>query len=144
MTKLSIYSAFRCGCNEGFGVLPVSRCACATKKGPVKTEPFFRSAYGSRTRDPLRERQVSWTTRRKRHLTSELGCSAEAGGFEPPVRLPARQFSKLLVSATHPNFPACFGNRHCDSKATAKVGIAFRFCKVFVNYFKCFCIFFEL
>ena len=29
---------------------------------------------------------------------------AEAGGFEPPVRLPARQFSKLLVSATHPNF----------------------------------------
>jgi hypothetical protein len=24
------------------------------------------------------------------------------GGFEPPVRLPVRQFSKLLVSATHP------------------------------------------
>ena len=30
--------------------------------------------------------------------------TAEAGGFEPPVRLPVRQFSKLLVSATHPNF----------------------------------------
>ena len=30
--------------------------------------------------------------------------SAEAGGFEPPVRLPVRQFSKLVVSATHPNF----------------------------------------
>ena len=29
---------------------------------------------------------------------------AEAGGFEPPVRLPVRQFSKLVVSATHPNF----------------------------------------
>ena len=29
---------------------------------------------------------------------------AEAGGFEPPVRLLVRQFSKLLVSATHPNF----------------------------------------
>ena len=29
---------------------------------------------------------------------------AEAGGFEPPVRLPVRQFSKLLVSATHPHF----------------------------------------
>ncbi len=29
---------------------------------------------------------------------------AEAGGFEPPERLPVRQFSKLLVSATHPNF----------------------------------------
>jgi hypothetical protein len=24
------------------------------------------------------------------------------GGFEPPVQFPVRQFSKLLVSATHP------------------------------------------
>ena len=35
---------------------------------------------------------------------SLANCEAEAGGFEPPVRLPVRQFSKLLVSATHPNF----------------------------------------
>ena len=28
---------------------------------------------------------------------------AERGGFEPPVQLPVRQFSKLLVSATHPS-----------------------------------------
>ena len=28
---------------------------------------------------------------------------AEAGGFEPPVR----QFSKLVVSATHPHFLVC-------------------------------------
>ena len=34
-------------------------------------------------------------------------CSAEAGGFEPPVRLPVRQFSKLVVSATHPHFQTC-------------------------------------
>jgi hypothetical protein len=34
----------------------------------------------------------------------EKAVSAEAGGFEPPVRLLVRQFSKLLVSATHPNF----------------------------------------
>ena len=27
---------------------------------------------------------------------------AERGGFEPPVQFPVRQFSKLLVSATHP------------------------------------------
>ena len=33
-----------------------------------------------------------------------LNFSAEAGGFEPPVQSPVRQFSKLLVSATHPNF----------------------------------------
>jgi hypothetical protein len=30
------------------------------------------------------------------------GHIAERGGFEPPVGLPLRQFSKLLVSATHP------------------------------------------
>ena len=29
---------------------------------------------------------------------------AEEGGFEPPVPLRVRQFSKLLVSATHPSF----------------------------------------
>ena len=28
---------------------------------------------------------------------------AERGGFEPPVQLPIRQFSKLVVSATHPS-----------------------------------------
>ena len=32
---------------------------------------------------------------------------AEGGGFEPPVREPVRQFSKLLVSATHPSFRNC-------------------------------------
>ena len=37
---------------------------------------------------------------------------AEAGGFEPPVRLPVRQFSKLVVSATHPSHQAdLFSNR---------------------------------
>ena len=30
--------------------------------------------------------------------------SAEGGGFEPPVPLRVRQFSKLVVSATHPSF----------------------------------------
>ena len=29
---------------------------------------------------------------------------AEGGGFEPPVPLRVRQFSKLVVSATHPSF----------------------------------------
>ncbi len=33
--------------------------------------------------------------------------SAEAGGFEPPVPLRVRQFSKLVVSATHPHFLVC-------------------------------------
>ena len=38
------------------------------------------------------------------NLKSNMKKEAEAGGFEPPVRLPVRQFSKLVVSATHPNF----------------------------------------
>lgn len=29
--------------------------------------------------------------------------AAVRGGFEPPERLPVRQFSKLVVSATHPS-----------------------------------------
>ena len=33
-----------------------------------------------------------------------ISSLAEGGGFEPPVRKPVRQFSKLVVSATHPSF----------------------------------------
>ena len=33
---------------------------------------------------------------------------AVRGGFEPPVRLPVRQFSKLVVSATHPSHQTLF------------------------------------
>ena len=35
---------------------------------------------------------------------SVMPFSAVRAGFEPAVRLPVRQFSKLVVSATHPNF----------------------------------------
>ena len=46
-----------------------------------------------------------WTCRLCLIFVSFWLCiSAEAGGFEPPVQLPVRQFSKLLVSATHPHF----------------------------------------
>ena len=37
-------------------------------------------------------------------LQQRANNQAERLGFEPPVRLPVRQFSKLVVSATHPNF----------------------------------------
>ncbi len=36
-------------------------------------------------------------------LESFFPVVAVRGGFEPPVRLPVRQFSKLVVSATHPS-----------------------------------------
>ena len=43
-----------------------------------------------------------------------ISLFAVRGGFEPPVRLPVRQFSKLVVSATHPNFlTALFSQMHC-------------------------------
>ena len=49
---------------------------------------------------------------------------AVRGGFEPPVRLPVRQFSKLVVSATHPS--------HLTSlKCDAKIVIRFVFANVF-------------
>ncbi len=60
----------------------------------------------------------AWLVRRNRSLAVEAGAIprskkrksplwqftvlAERGGFEPPVPLRVRQFSKLLVSATHP------------------------------------------
>ena len=37
-------------------------------------------------------------------LRNSLAKLAEEGGFEPPVPSRVRQFSKLLVSATHPSF----------------------------------------
>jgi hypothetical protein len=37
--------------------------------------------------------------------------SAEEGGFEPPVPLRVRQFSKLVVSATHPSFRSAANSR---------------------------------
>ena len=39
-------------------------------------------------------------------LQISAGLFAVRGGFEPPVRLPVRQFSKLVVSATHPSHQA--------------------------------------
>ena len=64
---------------------------------------------------------------------------AEGGGFEPPVREPVRQFSKLLVSATHPSFHKDPGVRNLgviSSNAGAKVQPFFQSCKYFANFFR--------
>ena len=47
-------------------------------------------------------------TRRDNRATlhPEFLC-VEGEGFEPSVQLPVRQFSKLLVSATHPPLQRC-------------------------------------
>ena len=64
------------------------------------TQTSISSAYGNRTRVSA----VRGPRPRPLDESAILKNEAEAGGFEPPVRLPVRQFSKLLVSATHPNF----------------------------------------
>ena len=40
---------------------------------------------------------------KKAPLRGALQLVAEGGGFEPPEQFPVRQFSKLVVSATHPS-----------------------------------------
>ena len=58
---------------------------------------------------------------------------AEAGGFEPPVQLPVRQFSKLVVSATHPHFQV-----HVDlalANGGANIEVSFELIKKMTNYF---------
>ena len=52
---------------------------------------------------------------------------AEATRFELVVRLPVRQFSKLVVSATHPNFLAF-------AFAGANIGRNFRLSKLFFQF----------
>ena len=74
----------------------------------------------------------------------EIPSAAEGGGFEPPVREPVRQFSKLLVSATHPSFHQDLGVRNLgviSLIAGAKVMLLFHSCKFFRDFFLFFCLF---
>ena len=72
-------------------------------------------------------------------LSQRNPLGAEGGGFEPPVREPVRQFSKLLVSATHPSFQKDYGVRNrgvISLIAGAKVQLFFEPTKYFPNFFK--------
>ena len=77
-------------------------------------------------------------------LSKEIPTVAEGGGFEPPVREPVRQFSKLLVSATHPSFQMSHANLGVISLiAGAKVMLLFHSCKFFSDFFIIICHFAE-
>ena len=81
-------------------------------------------------------------TFQKTLLRDPLG--AEGGGFEPPVREPVRQFSKLLVSATHPSFqkdPEVRNLGVISLIAGAKVMLFFEPCKFFRHFFSTYPIF---
>ena len=71
-------------------------------------------------------------------LSQRNPLGAEGGGFEPPVREPVRQFSTLLVSATHPSFQKdlVVRNRGVISLiAGAKVMLLFEPCKFLADFF---------
>ena len=71
-------------------------------------------------------------------LSQRNPLGAEGGGFEPPVREPVRQFSKLLVSATHPNFlgiPIKDIRKAFSLKSGAKVRTFPDSCKFFGTFF---------
>jgi hypothetical protein len=62
-----------------------------------------------RTWDPLLPKQVRYRAAlRPENIPASLPKSAERPGFEPGVQLPVRQFSKLVVSATHPSLQVSF------------------------------------
>lgn len=60
---------------------------------------------------------------------------AVRGGFEPPVRLPVRQFSKLLVSATHPPHHETkeLGIIFCFSQQGCKFNQSLLACKIIIK-----------
>ena len=60
---------------------------------------------------------------------------AEAGGFEPPVPLRVRQFSKLVVSATHPNFLEPAFSLKCGANIGGTFGLRKSFSKIFLVCF---------
>ncbi len=82
---------------------------CRCRGGPFKIEKdsgdaalFFcyMSAYENEFSTPTYNKKV------RNLAVSDFFNLAVRGGFEPPVQLPVRQFSKLVVSATHPSHQA--------------------------------------
>ena len=56
---------------------------------------------------------------------------AEGGGFEPPVPIRVRQFSKLVVSATHPSFQMGLNDYEYPLVIGVQMYIKFCFLQIF-------------
>ena len=78
-----------------------------------------------------------YTKKRCEYLSTSFFVSypAEGGGFEPPVPLRVRQFSKLVVSATHPNFLEPAFSLKCGANIGGTFGLRKSFSKIFITYF---------
>ena len=78
------------------------------RKNPL--EPPQKGVFGEQAKKSVHFWCNFWDTKRAASVRLSTTCgflSAVRGGFEPPVRLPVRQFSKLVVSATHPSHQNC-------------------------------------
>ena len=76
-----------------------TQASCAKQAAQAKPKGLLRLLCASDAEN------VDYKCIYKNRMTFVIRSSSLAvgGGFEPPVRLPVRQFSKLVVSATHPS-----------------------------------------
>ena len=77
--------------------------------------------------------EVDKTTKAISLSTNSLG--AEAARFELAVPLRVRQFSKLVVSATHPNFLEPAFSLKCGANIGGTFGLRKSFSKIFFTCF---------
>lgn len=83
---------------SGFCFADPHRGRPSTAINPCKLSlAWFFSSRRSLEQAPLGREQKTLD-----HSIQGFSCLAVRGGFEPPVRFPARMFSKHVVSATHP------------------------------------------
>ena len=103
----------------------------------LQSAPFDQALAFSLIWWTLQESNLGRADLQSAALPTELRVHlAEAGGFEPPVQLPVRQFSKLVVSATHPSFQSSLPNRQALSlKCGCKVSHLFSSRQIYRNLF---------
>jgi hypothetical protein len=98
---------------------------------PIKNNPLIINLLGGRLVGIAGfEPTTSWSQTRHSNR-AELHPDAVREGFEPSVQLPVRQFSKLVVSATHPShlliFPLTelWDGKDRFSKRTLQIDVIF-------------------
>ena len=85
-------------------VLALAGCAfpSSSPEGPLQKTVFVLSHSGFFVSISFAQASLAQIWVQKNRMICIIRFSAVRGGFEPPEPLRVRQFSKLLVSATHP------------------------------------------